>query len=211
MAVKEGVSGAIEEVDSRFDAGRTSLWPVEAEAWVALAVQSGALTGLSADDPVLSFRNISANPVLVRRVSLGFLTTTQFATPQVMDFGLYVARAFTESDSGGTQVALTGDNGSLDSGLSMLTSADLRISDTSALTPGTRTLDANPIGRLIGWSADEGISIPQQSIFEAPPGSQPLVLGQDEGFVVACKEAMGAAGVGTLFMVVELVEVGSFG
>lgn len=209
MAVLEGgVSGALQEVDAAHLAGRQSLWPIPAVAWNSFALRSGLLTGVAADAPVLSFRNLSSNQILVRKVQLGFVTTTAFSAAQMLDFGLYVARAFTVSDSAGLAVTLTGDTSSHRASLAPLTSADLRIADAAALTAGTRTLDAARIGQVAGWSGAVGESIPKQVLFE--PTSYPLIIAQNEGFVINALTAMGAAGIGRLYVDVELAEVQSF-
>jgi hypothetical protein len=211
MAVKEGgVSGAIEEVDAGFLAGRTSLWPIPAASWVSYALKSGALTGLSAADPVFSFSNSSSNLVLVRRVSLGFVLTTAFSSAQLVDFGLYVARGFSAPDQGGTAATLTGDNGLHRTSLSPLTAADLRIGDTGALTEGTRTLDADPIALAAGWLLTQGDTIAMRDIFNAGAAGYPLVLQEEEGVVINALTAFGASGAGTLYVGIELAEVDDF-
>ena len=54
--------------------------------------------------------NASANPVIVRRVGVGLTLTTGFTAAQELRFQLQVARSWTVADSGGTAVALTGNN-----------------------------------------------------------------------------------------------------
>ena len=62
-----------------------------------------------------------------------------------------------------------------------------RIASTAALTAGTKTLDSQALGQ---YSAAFGTAtstqwIPQLDLFHADPGGEsPLVLAQNEGFVV---------------------------
>ena len=124
-------------VDPAFGAARISVRPVDVLGWNSVGAVSGALTGLAAGAAVFSFRNLSGNPVLVRRLGVGFVTTTAFTAAQMMSFGLIVARSFTTSDTGGTAIALTGSNAKHRTTLATPTSLDCRISTTAALGAGT--------------------------------------------------------------------------
>ncbi len=170
------------------------------------------MTGLVAGAAIFSFRNMSANPVLVRRVGLGFVTTTAFTTAQIMSFGLVAARSFTASDSGGTAIALTGSNAKHRTMLATPTSLDCRVATTAALTAGTRTLDANNLAVMAGWSGGAGVTIAPalNNLLSHDTGDYPLVLAQNEGLVIANLTAMGAAGVGVATVAIEFAEASAF-
>lgn len=215
MAIQtQGTTGNVMEVDTSFKSARVSIRPPESLAWLSVGAQSGAVTGIAANGPVFSFRNISANPILVRRVGIGFVTTTGFTAAQAVDFGLMFARAFTASDTGGTAIALTGSNTKHRTSMGALTSVDCRIATTGALTAGTRTLDTNTLAQQGGYAlaATAGTTIPvgQENLFQHTADDYPLVLAQNEGFIIQNLTAMGAAGIGRLYVNMELAEATTY-
>ena len=213
MAIQtQGTTGSVMEVDVTHKASRVSLRPMEVLAWQSLGAQTGLITALAAGAAIFSFRNISSNLIVLRRAGIGFLTTTAFTTAQQVDFGIMAARAFTASDTGGTAIALTGNNGKHRTSLATLTSVDCRIAAAVALTAGTRTLDANTLAQQGGWAGGAGTTIPPapENLLQQAAGDYPLVLGQNEGFVIQVVTAMGAAGVGRAFVNLELAEVASY-
>lgn len=213
MAVIEGgVSAALVEVDTTHKAARVTVRPTEALGWLSIAAKSGALTGVAANGPVFSFRNLSANPVMLRSLGVGFVCTTAFTAAQVVDYSLIVARSFSVSDSVGTAIALTGSTNKHRTSLATLTSVDCRISAAVALTAGTRTLDTNIMSANGAWIGAVGAALApsRNNLFQHDPEDYPLVLAQNEGFIIQNLTAMGAAGVGTLYVNCELVEVTSY-
>lgn len=213
MAAIQGTTSTL-EVDNTFKAGRVSLRPMEGLAWNSAGARSGNLTGAAANTAVFSFRNISSNPVLLRRLGIGFIATTGFTAAQELSFGLMVARAFTASDTGGTAIALTGSNTKHRTSLGALTSVDCRIATTGALTAGTKTLDTNHfanIGTYAAATTAGNILVPAtDNLFRAEAGTYPIVLAQNEGFNIMNLVAMGAAGVGVLLVNFEIAEATSY-
>jgi hypothetical protein len=213
MAVIEGgSSGALQEVDPNFLAGRVSERPIPALSWNSVGARSGLLTGLTANAPILSLRNLSANLLIIRRVGFGFVTTTAFTAARLVDAALYFARSFTASDAGGNTITLTGDQANHRTSLAAPTSINLRISDTAALTPGTRTLDTVALARTGKWSAVEGdgINVTPDNLVKHASGSYPLVLAQNEGLVLQSTEAFGAAGILRMYVNLEIAEVSAY-
>lgn len=208
------LSGAKAEIDATFKALRTSLRPMEALSWVSVGARSGAVTGVAAAGSVFTFRNLAANPIIVRRIGVGLVLTTGFTVMQEVAFGLTVARAFTASDTGGTPIAITGSNAKMRTSLGTLTSVDCRIATTGALTNGTRTLDANNLGATGGWApattAGIFIATSSNSLLQHDAGDYPLVLAINEGFTIQNLVAMGAGGVGTVYVNFELAETTSY-
>ena len=208
-----GLDGTtIASIDPQHKAVQTSSRPLESLAWISVGAPSGALTGVTANLPIFSFRNISANLIAVRRVGVGFITTTIFTTAQIIDFGLIVARAFTVSDSGGTAIALTGSNGKNRTSLGSLTSVDCRISTTANISAGTKTLDANHLAQIGTWSGAAGTQLTPalDNLLSQGSASYPLILAQNEGFNIMNITAMGAAGVIRAYVNIELAEAGSY-
>jgi hypothetical protein len=212
--IQSGVDSSLLTVDSSFKAARTSSYPPEVLGWNSVGALSGNLTGVAANGPVFSFRNISSNLLIVHKIGVGFICTTGFTTGQIVDYGLMVARSFSASDSGGTAIAFTGNNTKHRTSLATPTSMDCRISTTGALTAGTRTLDSNNLGQIGGFAATTttGVVIAPTSnnLFAHDPGDHPLVLAQNEGFIIQNLTAMGAAGVGRLYVNLEFAEASSF-
>lgn len=207
-----GADGSsVQAVDSTFAATRVSLRPLQALAYDSVGAQSGLLTTVAANGAVFSFRNLSANPVIVRRVGIKFLCTTAFTTAQRVDYGLMVARAFTASDTGGTAIALTGNNTKMRTSLATLTSVDCRISTTGVLTAGTKTLDTNHLSQDGGWIGAVGASFGgSDNLLSQASGDYPLVLTQNEGFNIMNLTLMGAAGVGIAYVNIELAEATTY-
>lgn len=213
MAIIQNGAGTVtSEVDATMKALRATIRPQEVSAWLSIGARSGALTGAAANTALFSFRNISANLIIVRRVGIGFVTTTAFTAAQEVAFGLLVARAFTASDTGGTPVAFTGSNAKHRTSLGALTSADCRISAAAALTAGTKTLDANTLGVAGLWSGAAGAALnpAPDNLLSHNTGDYPLVLAQNEGFNIMNLVALGAGGVGTLYVNAELAEAQSY-
>ena len=214
MPVVENITGTVQQIDPVMQAARSTLRPMECLAWVTAAARSGALTGLAANAAAFSFRNLAANPVIVRRIGIGFITTTGFTAAQELAWGLKAARAFTASDSAGTQIVLTGNNCKNRTSLGQLTSTDCRISAAAALTAGTKVLDTNDLGTNGGYAAAAGVGVllapSQNNLLSHDAGDYPLVLAQNEGFNIMNLVAMGAGGVGTLYVNMELAEATAY-
>jgi hypothetical protein len=199
------------KVDPSTGAGRVSIRPPEVLGWNSIGGISGALTGVAANGPVFAFRNIGSNPLMVRRLQVGFYTTTAFTTAQALAYAAFVARSWSASDTGGTAIALTGSNGKHKIGLAtMAVAPDVRIAAAAALTAGTRALDANPLGYACGSATAVGTSMPMSSIISHDTGDYPVIIGQNEGLVIQNVLAMGAAGVIALMVNIELAETLAF-
>jgi hypothetical protein len=199
-------------IDPNFGAARVAMRPIDVLGWNSVGVASGLVTGLAAGAAIFSFRNLSTNPVLVRRVGVGFVTTTAFTAAQMISFGLLAARSFTASDSGGTAIALTGSNAKHRTSLATPTSLDCRVATTAALTAGTRTVDANSLAVAAGWSGGAGVSIAPtlNNLLAHDTGDYPLVLAQNEGLLITNLTAMGAGGVGVATVAIEFAEASAF-
>lgn len=160
----------------------------------SVGASSGVIAaGLAANSDVFAFRNISSKrKIRLLRVTLNAAATgTAFAAGNG-NFSLFVARAFSASDTGGTQIALTGNNQKLRTTqqVSQLSgaAADVRIASTGALGAGTYVLDAVPHGTLnFGVVATAGANLLLDTpIYNIDLGSyaSPIVLDVNEGIII---------------------------
>ena len=211
MAIQvQGNGGTTQEVDATFRAARVSLRPAELIGYYSVSGASGALTGVAAAGPVFSFRNTGSNLLLVRRITMGFVVTTAFTTAQGLDYQLFRANSFTASDTGGTALFTAGQNKHRNAFTNITSAPDIRIASTAALTAGTRTLETNGMGIAGGAATAVGATMSPADILEQDAGDYPLVLAQNEGFVIANGIAMGAAGVIRLQVSVEYAETSAY-
>lgn len=213
MAVIENIGGtANAEIDVSMKALRSSIRPVEVSSWLLIASRTGLLTGVPANAALFCLRNLAPTAMIIRRIGIGFTTTTAFTAAQELAFSAKIARAFTVSDTGGTPIALTGNNCKARTSLGTLASVDARIATTGALTAGTKTLDANDIGIVPCFSGGVGLTLPfaQNNLLSHDTGDYPIILAQNEGLNVMNLIAMGAAGVGTLTVALEVAEATNY-
>jgi hypothetical protein len=201
-------------VDPTFVAARMSDHPPEILGAYSMGLTSGALTTAAAGSTVFSFRWAPATTTqlcMVRRVEIGFSTTTAFGTAQSLQYSLQIARNFTASDTGGTAAAFTQTNTGKQR-TAMPTSAfagggQLMIANTGANTAGTRTLDTQAIGFVQGASTAIGTVLTSTPIFQHSPGDYPLIFANNEGFIINNVTTMGATGVINLTVNVEWMEL----
>jgi len=108
-------------------------------------------SGLAAGAPLLSMRWGDATHIaIIMRVQVSVTTTVAATVAGPNERELIIARGFTASDTGGAAITLTGNNQKMrtSQGTSLFT--DVRVFGNT-ITPGTRTLDANPISAAMGW------------------------------------------------------------
>ena len=216
--IQSGASSAnLMSVDQTFGAAHVTLRPPQQTGTYQVTAISGALTAVGAGTPVFSMRWAPGTSALclINSVSVSSTITTAYGAAQEMEYGLYVGRSFTASDSGGTAVSLSGSNQKLRTSMStslFASGGDVRVSSTAALTAGTRTLDSQPMGANSFWATTLGsiyqnVNIP---LFDRQPGEYPIVLANNEGIVVNNIVAMGATGVVKLLVTVNWTEVDTY-
>lgn len=187
-------------VDSSFKALRVAPLPITPAAAYRAGVRSGSATAVAANGAVFSLRNTANVPIVIKRVGVGFITTTAFTAAQEVAFGLYVARSWSTADSGGTAVTLTGNTNKKRTTLNNPTGLEVRIASTAALTAGTRTLDTYALSTVGAWSgaAGAGVGPAIDNLWDMTSEDYPIVIGQNEGIVINNLVLMGAAGVGVI-------------
>ena len=184
-------------------------------------VRSGALTGVAAHTTtaghVFTFRwddaTVTGLNAFVRYVGIQFQLTTAYGTDQEHAYGLYCARGYTASHTGGTAIdvggTITGTGKRFtNQSASLLTS--MRMGTTDALTAGTHTIDAQPQGIVSAFAETVGDTIPHRAsgaglgtLWDSRATGDHLMFDNDEGFIISNLVLMGATGVGNLTVCVE--------
>lgn len=149
---------------------------------------------LAADSEVLQFRFLSGakDYAWVYKVALegiGIVAVGTAGGP--MGFNVIPARAWTVAGSGGTRIAVSGDNLQTRTDQPNSQVSDMGIATTGALTAGTKTLDANAQAGVL-WAQGTGAITTYQTIWTGQAnlidsdgeGQQPLILANQEGFVI---------------------------
>ena len=151
-----------------------------------VGLNSGAIAGaLTAPNQVLSIRWQHTDLKMIPlRLSLSVLCSA-FSTGVSLDFAAYIARGFTTNASGGTALTAPTKTHSVGMAGSIFSSnGDFRIASTTELTPGTQSLDPNPIGTA--WA--QITAVQQAAAFDlytvTDVGQHPIVLNNNEGLVV---------------------------
>lgn len=176
---------------------------------------------LAANSEVLQFRFLTGTKTkcIVRKVmfdGIGIVVIPTAVGP--LGFMLKPARSWSVAGSGGTRIATTGDNLQLRQSNPASQVNDLGIATTGALTVGTKTLDANAIGQVIGGvgtgaaapSMAVGPAIAPQPLIDASGGGHPLVLGDQEGFAILTTHVGPAALTYVAGFTIDWIEVAAF-
>lgn len=239
MAVIEGgTSAALIDVGANTKALRVEDRPLDVGSLGAYqgSFTSGTIAaGLGAASTVFSCRWTDATrSMLVRRVAiLAQNAGTAFAAG-LTNFDMIMGRSFTVADSGQTSVLPTGNSQKKRTSFGATLIGDLRISNTGAITPGTRTLDSFPLATvkgsvqatatnyiMVGANVGASAGMTAAAIAATSSGSArgldiwfpeignswPLVLVANEGFII--RATVPATGTWTLTVEMEWAEVSS--
>lgn len=172
---------------------------------------TGAVTGVSAAQPIFSFRSAIPNAtngraVLIRAVEVNGIVTTAFTAAQEVGIDGGVVRGATAAATGGTAVtAFVRKRG--DQPVSLLsTLGDVMIANTGALTT-TGTLEGTMV-RASFWASGAGASLANPVRMELAmndPGG--VLLRFQDAFVLYNTQALGAAGVVRYQIAIDWTEV----
>lgn len=208
--------GNIGEVAS--SAQHVALHP-KAGNWYRVSENTGTIgAALAADSELFQFRFVTGTKTLalVTRVELeGIAMITVATAAGALGFECLPARAWTAAGSGGTRLTMTGDNANMRTSQSASQVNDIGISTTGALTAGTKTLDTTPIGSVlfgVGTAALTGYGITTLSgnLLAQESSESPLVLANQEGFVIRTTHTGPTAFTYVARFGVEWVEVTDF-
>lgn len=211
-------------VDPTFVAARTSDHPPEILGAYGMSMTSGALTTITGANtstgtlyPVYGFRWAPATSTqlcMVRRIRIGFATTTAFGTAQSLQFMLVAARNWTVNLSGTTPLSASFSQTNTAKRRTVMPqsgfaagSGQIIMSNATVLTGTSYTQDSQYMGSVVGTSNGIGTSIPMTDILSQSPGDYPLILANNEGFIISNGQTMGATGVGNLIVAVEWMEM----
>lgn len=213
--VAGGVTGALVEVESASLAARVTARPTDPGALGSylIAVDNGTTVmtaGLAANSPIYSFRWGNSNLAVLNSIRINMSTTVAFAAGRIA-LQAFFARSFSASDTGGTALTLTGNNGKKRTSFGTTLLTDARISATGTLSAGSRTLDTQPFGELetqtIVASANP-IFTAANLYFRDTSDIYPLVFAQNEGFVI--QAAVPATGTWFFSVAVDWTEISSY-
>lgn len=160
-----------------------------------IGMLSGTIAAaLAANSEVFQFRYVTAASriALVTKVEISAALNLAATAAGLVGFRMTAARSWTAAGTGGTRAVLTGNNAKLRTSMATSEVADAGISSTGALTAGTKTLDGVDLGSvstsiLTGaiTVATNGVFLPPTKLFDSDgEGQHPLVLANQEGFVI---------------------------
>lgn len=153
-----------------------------------LVSKSGIMAaGLAANSPVYAFRwTSSTHLAILRRLELTAFSLGVGFAAGLAHFDLFRALSWTVADTNGTTDTISGDAGNLRTAMPATKLAELRRSATAALTAGTRTKDANPHASISvdAPTTTNKLFLSSAKLLDASSFDHPLVLAQNEGFVI---------------------------
>jgi hypothetical protein len=218
----QGFSGVVAEVSGpNYRTLRVTLRPVEygtlGQYRVIMWSFNSIAAGLAAGSDIAQIRwTLTPQLALIWGIDLdGFLADTAGFTPGFGNFSLFFARSWTVDGSGGIAVNFTGNNQKLRTSMASASITMRNADGSSALTTGTRTLDAQPLGRL-PFSVAAGANtqyLKQLGLYgpashEAGGNPAPVVLSQNEGLVVTA--TVPATGVWSYVLTTAWSEVSAY-
>jgi len=180
-------------------------------AFYTTAKSNTMTAGLAANAPIASFRFASPATMIcvLRKLELSMWSIGTLAVG-LASFDAFIARTYTSEDTGGLLSSLSGNNGKLRT-KHQSPVAHLRVSDTAALTLGTRTLDAAPFENIIASipaATANIVYLNNAKLFEDV--DHPLILENNEGLIIqASVPATGTWGF-NLTAIWDEVEAGNY-
>lgn len=216
MAVIQGQSGIVSEVESVTNALRTTERPQGngARGAYQAAFYTGVLpAALGANSEIFQFRFVSAGGLVCLLRSLrvsAAVSTTAFAAGVPIALEARWARTWTIQGTGGTGITFGTNDAKrrTDFNTSILASGDVRIATTAALGTGFKTLDGVPFAHVIGQVGTAITTIiPNTLLFDRDAGNKyPHLFETQEGFVIRSVEVP-ATGTWKACVTVEWEEV----
>lgn len=174
---------------------------------IVVPARSGLMTGIALDADVYGLRNLHASRTFsVSQVRVRWLPTTAFGAAQAMAVRLSKVFGYTAVHSGGSGVTVQGHykTGPLrQTPGTRVHAAELSavISGTAAITTATYTAPDDDEPDI--YACGEGNVLPTVWENWKPRDGLPFVLEPNTGIVGKLDNAMGASGVGRLYVAVE--------
>lgn len=222
--ILQGNSGTAADVDgTTHRALRATARPAEALGHYRVSVATGTIAAaLAAAAQIAQFKWTDASKLaVITYVRVSFKPIVVFTSATNTDFGvnMKVVRPTYTGGGGGSTLTMTGHNAKMRT--SMASSlATINVSATAALTLVTATLDIQPIAQGVGnpnrrtpaTAIEEPLDYPM--VLEFNPdmghGEHPLVLAQNEGFIIENRTVWPAAGTGVFLVQIAWAEVSAF-
>lgn len=192
-----GAGGVVPEVDGTFDALRVSGRPLEYNGLghYRIGMTTGTIgAALAANGELFQFRWTDATRLcVVQKVLISAGANVAATAAGLVNLDLTVARNWTAAGTGGTAATITGNNQKVRTSMSTTLLGEARCATTAALGAGTKTLDSQSIGNVfigIGTGAITAavklglVDKIDMLEVDADNSQHPLVLGQNEGFVI---------------------------
>lgn len=226
IVISNGVAASSEQVINLDGASKVTPYHpyLGSNGAYRLAASTGLLTVVAAATAtaghIFAFRWSNASKLcLITNIRARWITVAGFTAGQEVGLDIIQARVYGSSHSGGTALTLTGDSfkkrSSVVGGHGTTNVGDIRISTTGALTAvGSPALDGNAIAAG-GFSELAAAATVPKGFFEVQWGindhaHHPIVLGQNQGFIVRNSILMGAGGTARVTVEVDWLEVDSY-
>jgi len=199
-----GAAGKLLQVDTKHLALRASLRPLDVDSLggYRLSMLSGQIAAsLAAGSELFQFRwtDASGKRCVLHDLQVGVVVDGNITTAVPIVLEAVAARAFSAAGTGGSTATITGNNGKMETAFGTTLLGEARMATTAALGAGTKTLDTQGFGLAIGGSGTTaGASTPigMTGLYRPIAGVEhPLVLAQNEGFVI--RSVLAGPGTGT--------------
>lgn len=219
MAVQiQGNSGVVGEVETNTRAQRVTLRSADFGALGVYAISVGSSTSISSagasGSDLVHFRWGSSAAVALVRSVIVTVASTAFGATTDLQIDMTIGRTFTAASSIGTAATLTGNNAKLRTSMGTTLLSDLRYASTGGvLAGGTVTADTQPMASLVGFcpTAPSQPILPGLYLFNTETESEyPLVLAQNEGFLIRATFSPATTGSWRYNMWVKWMEITSF-
>lgn len=196
----------------------SALMPIEGNAYRYSGFTGTIAAATAADTELFHFRFVSGTKsfAIVRKIIYDGMGIVAVGTALgQIGFKVVPARAWTAAGSGGTTISTAGDNLNMETAAPASQVNNLSIATTAALTAGTKTKDANAIGQVVMSTGTGAVTTYQllpsgQALLDASGGGQPLVLANQEGFVIQTTHVGATALTYQVGFTVDWVEVTAF-
>lgn len=220
-----GNANVMAQTDRTHQALRVSMrpWEHDAGGHYRIAGRSGAITGAAvvAGAPLFSLRWAPGGnfQLALLRLKACFVPTVAFTGTQELGLDLVRVTSFTANDSAGTAIT---PSAMRDRAMPASSVTDARIAAATLLTAGTRTVDATSVLEVGGGLVNVANAASATAYvnptegggqaafgFDYDPlsrGEYPLILANQEGFLVRNTVIFPAAGTCTLIVVAHIVE-----
>jgi len=179
---------------------------------------------LAANAQLLQFKWTDATRLaVITYIEARFQTLTKFTAATLTDYGSLdgiVIRPTYTGGGGGTALTMTGNNAKVRTSMGTSLVGEIRVATTGLLTAVSATLDTQPFcsWTMTGSTATSSATVEQGNsqggiMYDADNGgggSHPLVLAQNEGFIIRNRTVWPAAGTGMYSFTVHWAEVTAF-